>query len=70
MTPLHTGPGTTTLQRGIPAAAQPGANVPLPRTLAELDRARLAGDREFLDYFEGRRGTPPGSHRERLLNFN
>ena len=74
MTPLHTGPGTgpgtTTLQRGIPTVAQPGANVPFPRTLAQLDHARLAGYREFLDYFEGRRGTPPGSRRERLLDFN
>ena len=52
---------------GIPGAE--GA-VPLPRTLANRDRERLARYREFLDYFEGRRGSPPGSRSERLLNFN
>ena len=45
MTPLHTGPGNSVLQRGIPAAV-PGAGAPFPRTLGQLDHARLAGYRE------------------------
>jgi hypothetical protein len=70
MTPHQADTGTTISRRGIPAGSQPGADVPFPRTLGQRDRARIAGYREFLDYFEGRRGTAPGSRRERLLNFN
>ncbi|MDA1062046.1 MAG: hypothetical protein O2895_03945 [Chloroflexi bacterium] len=73
MTPPHNGSGTapsgTALKRSIPAA-QPGVNTPFPRSLTQLDRARLGGYREFLDYFEGLRGAAPGGRRERLLNFN
>ena len=48
----------------------PARALPFPRSLVERDRERLARYREFLDYYEGRRGTPPGSRRERLLSFN
>ena len=48
----------------------PADDRPFPRSLAGRDRERLARYREYLDYYEGRRGVPPGPRRERLLSFN
>lgn len=42
----------------------------LPRLLDGMDRERLRRYREFLDYYEGRRGGPPVRGRDRALNFN
>ena len=52
------------------AAVAPAGATPFPRTLAQRDRERLARYREFLDYYEGRRGAAPGGPRERSLSFN
>ena len=63
----------TVTSLGIPRApstASSAAHVPFPRTLAQRDRARFARYRELLDFFEGRRGAPAGSPRERMLQFN
>ena len=43
---------------------------PLPRALANRDADRLRRYREYLDYYEGRRGSPPARGRERTLTFN
>ena len=45
------------------AIASTGAT-PFPRTLAQRDRERLARYREFLDYYEGRRGAAPAGRRD------
>lgn len=42
----------------------------LPRLLANRDAERLRRYREYLDYYEGRRGSPPVRGRERTLTFN
>ena len=42
----------------------------LPRVLASRDSDRLRRYREYLDYYEGRRGSPPARGRERTLTFN
>lgn len=63
----------TVASLGIPSSPSTpasAADAPFPRMLARRDRERLARYRELLDFFEGRRGSPPGSRRERLLNFN
>ena len=66
----HPTTSATTPRRGTPSAAASGANAPFPRTLAQRDRDRFARYRELLDFFEGRRGAPPVTRRERLLQFN
>ena len=52
------------------SAVAPAGATPFPRTLAQRDRERLARYREFLDYYEGRRGAAPAGRRERSLSFN
>ena len=42
----------------------------LPRQLLRHDATRLRNYREYLDYYEGRRGAPPVRARERALTFN
>ncbi|MFN8585317.1 MAG: phage portal protein [Dehalococcoidia bacterium] len=42
----------------------------LPRLLANRDADRLRRYQEYLDYYEGRRGSPPARGRERTLTFN
>jgi hypothetical protein len=42
----------------------------LPRAIANRDADRLRRYREYLDYYEGRRGSPPARGRERTLTFN
>ena len=56
--------------RGIPTGRLAQGEVPLPRTLANRDPERMRRYREFLDYFEGRRGGPPRVGRQRTLTFN
>ncbi|MEX2446219.1 MAG: phage portal protein, partial [Dehalococcoidia bacterium] len=51
-----------------PSSASP--ETPLPRLLATRDSDRLRRYREYLDYYEGRRGAPPRRARERALTFN
>ena len=46
------------------------ADESLPRALANRDLDRLRRYREYLDYFEGRRGSAPARGRERALTFN
>jgi hypothetical protein len=43
---------------------------PLPRVLTNLDADRLRRYREYLDYYDGRRGSPSARGRERTLTFN
>jgi hypothetical protein len=59
----HTDPAGT-------ANGQAAAAASLPRLIDGMDRERLRRYREFLDYYEGRRGGPPARGRERALNFN
>ncbi len=54
----------------LAASAAGSGEVPLPRTLARRDEARLRRYRDYLDYHEGRRGGPPRRGRERTLAFN
>jgi hypothetical protein len=42
----------------------------LPRALQSRDAERLHRYREYIDYYEGRRGAPPALLRERVLTFN
>jgi hypothetical protein len=42
----------------------------LPRALANRDAERLRRYREYIEYYEGRRGAPPARARERVLTFN
>ena len=61
-----TTPATTRLAAPANAGGQPA----LPQQLATLDLDRLRRYREFLDYYEGRRGAPPRRGRDRVVNFN
>jgi hypothetical protein len=58
-------PGATAAHRGGLASEQS-----LPALLATRDLDRLRRYREYLDYYEGRRGAPPRQGRERALSFN
>jgi hypothetical protein len=42
----------------------------IPRALLHRDNDRLRRYREYLDYYEGLRGSPPPRARERTLTFN
>ncbi len=42
----------------------------IPRTLLHRDADRLRRYREYLEYYEGLRGSPPPRARERTLTFN
>ena len=44
--------------------------LPVPRQIEGRDLDRLRRYREYLDYYEGRRGAPPANRRERVLSFN
>ncbi len=50
-----------------PAAA---AERTLPQLLAAQDLDRMRRYREYLDYYEGRRGAPPARGGDRVVNFN
>ena len=52
------------------ANGRAGDELPLPRQLLNRDLERMRRYREFLDYYEGRRGAPPTLGRERALTFN
>ena len=40
------------------------------RQLDAMDRDRLRRYREYLEWYEGKRGAPPARGRDRVLNFN
>ncbi|MEE8421302.1 MAG: phage portal protein [Dehalococcoidia bacterium] len=61
---------TSTLTPAQTADERAAAAESLPRLLDGMDRERLRRYREFLDYYEGRRGGPPARGRDRALNFN
>lgn len=60
--------------RPVLGLARPGGEAPvgenIPLALAQRDLDRLRRYREFLDYYEGRRGSAPVRGRERALTFN
>ena len=61
----------TTVDATTQALPAPGGR-PLPQLLPALDLGRMRRYREYLDYYEGRRGAPRrrNNARERALNFN
>lgn len=61
-------PGVTSESRGIPVRT--GAELTVPRQIEGRDLERLRRYREYLDYYDGRRGAPPANRRERVLSFN
>ncbi len=66
-TSLPTASGSTSEARGIPGA---GGNASVLRQIEGRDLERLRRYREYLDYYDGRRGAPPSNRRERSLSFN
>jgi hypothetical protein len=56
----------------LPASLNGAASgtTPVPRLIEARDLDRLRRYREFLDYYEGRRGAPPHHGRQRVLAFN
>lgn len=59
--------GTTSEPRGIPSL-ETGASI--PRAIEGRDLDRLRRYRDYLEYYDGRRGAPPAGRRERALSFN
>ena len=61
----------TTVDATTQALPAPGGR-PLPQLLPALDLGRMRRYREYLDYYEGRRGAPRrrNNARARALNFN
>lgn len=57
---------TVTIQQSPDAVGEQ----PVPRQIARRDLDRLRRYREYLDYYEGRRGGPPRQGRQRVLTFN
>lgn len=55
---------------GSASATAAPAPEPLPQQLERQDLGRLRRYREYLDYYEGRRGSPPARGRERVLTMN
>ncbi|MCC6238352.1 MAG: phage portal protein [Dehalococcoidia bacterium] len=58
--------GASSAARGIPGAEAPS----IPRAIEGRDLDRLRRYREYLEYYDGRRGAPPTGRRERALSFN
>ena len=54
----------------IPQSPDAVGEQPVPRQIARRDLDRLRRYREYLDYYEGRRGGPPRQGRQRVLTFN
>ncbi len=66
--PAVTDLGASREARGIPG--QDGGTSSIPRAIEGRDLERFRRYREYLEYYDGRRGAPATGRRERALSFN
>ncbi len=60
--------GASSEPQGVPG--RDTSEFVVPKQIEGRDLERLRRYREYLDYYEGRRGAPPAGRRERALSFN